>query len=72
MLKVSISFHPQTDGQIEMVNNLLECYLRHFVSTNQKDWVRLLDVAQFSYKLQVSEATRKSPFEIVNRQQPTV
>lgn len=41
------------DGQTERVNNLLESYLRHFVSANQKDWVRLLDVAQFSYNLQV-------------------
>lgn len=40
-----ISFHPQTDGQTERVNALLEYYLRHFVSANQKNWVQLLDVA---------------------------
>ena len=50
-LHFSTSFHPQTDGQTERVNALLEQYLRHFVSANQIDWAKLLDVAQFSYNL---------------------
>ncbi|RVW59550.1 Transposon Tf2-12 polyprotein [Vitis vinifera] len=56
--------------QTERVNALLELYLRHFVSANQKDWAKLLDVAQFSYNLQRSEATNKSPFELATGQQP--
>lgn len=70
-LHFSTSFHPQTDGQTETVNALLECYLRHFVSANQRDWAKLLDVSQFSYNLQQSEVTGKSPFELVMGQQPT-
>lgn len=69
-LHFSTSFHPQTDGQTERVNALLEEYLRHFVSANQKDWVRLLDVAQFCYNLQRSEAPGHSPFELATGQQP--
>ena len=69
-LHFSTSFHPQIDGQTERVNALLELYLRHFVSANQKDWVKLLNIAQFSYNLQRSEATNKSPFELATRQQP--
>ncbi|KAK3006876.1 hypothetical protein RJ639_015460 [Escallonia herrerae] len=46
-LHFSTSFHPQTDGQTERVNALLECYLQHFVSANQTDWARVLDMAQF-------------------------
>ena len=52
------------------MNALLELYLRHFVNANQKDWAKLLDIAQFSYNLQRSEATNKSPFELAMRQQP--
>ena len=42
--------------------------MRHVVSANQKGWVKLLDIAQFSYNLQRSEATNKSPFELAARQ----
>ena len=64
-LHFSTSFHPKVHGQTEQVNALLELYLRHFVSANQFDWAKLIDVAQFSYNLQRSKATNKSPFEIV-------
>ncbi|KAF2314756.1 hypothetical protein GH714_033458 [Hevea brasiliensis] len=47
-----------------------ELYLRHFVSANQKDWAKLLDLAQFSYNLQRSESTQQSPFDIATGQQP--
>ena len=69
-LHFSTSFHHQTDGQTERANALLECYLRHFVSANQRGWGKLLDVAQFSYNLQKSEATKRSPFELATGQQP--
>ncbi|CAL2272473.1 unnamed protein product [Prunus armeniaca] len=43
--------------------------LRHYVSANQRDWAKLLDVAQFLYNLQRSESTGSSPFELATRQQ---
>ena len=69
-LHFSTSFYPQIDGQTERVNSLLELYLRHFVSANQTDWAKLLDVAQFFYNLQRSEAIERSLFKIVMGQQP--
>ena len=53
------------DGQTNHINSLLEMYLRHNVSSHQRDWAKLLDIAQFSYNLQQSEAIGKSPFEII-------
>jgi len=69
-LNFSTSFHPQSDEQTERVNALLELYQRHFVSANQRDWAKLLDVAQFSFNLQKRESTGQSLFEIVTGQQP--
>ncbi|KAL0442641.1 UNVERIFIED_CONTAM: hypothetical protein Slati_1986800 [Sesamum latifolium] len=49
---------------------MLEEYLRHFVRGTQKDWVKLLDVAQLCFNAQKSSSTNKSSFEIVTGQQP--
>ncbi|KAK4381994.1 Retrovirus-related Pol polyprotein from transposon.6 [Sesamum angolense] len=70
-LKFSTPNHPQTDGQTERLNALVEYYLRDYVSASQRSWVDLLDVAQFSYNLHRSSATCMSPFELAYRQQPT-
>jgi len=69
-LNISSSYHPQTDGQTERFNCLLEEYLRHFVDARQKNWVQLLDVAQFCFNCQTSSSTGKSPFEVVSGRQP--
>ena len=44
--------------------------MRHFVNANQKNWPQLLDVAQFCFNSQKSSSSNKSPFEVVNGQQP--
>lgn len=69
-LKFSTANHPQTDGQTERVNALLEEYLRHYVTASQKNWVGLLDSAQFCYNLHKTSATGLSPFELATGQQP--
>ena len=37
-LKLSSTYHPQTDGQLEVVNRCLEQYLRSFVHQWLKKW----------------------------------
>ncbi|KAK2995018.1 hypothetical protein RJ640_012258 [Escallonia rubra] len=69
-LLMSSSYHPESDGQTERFNSMLEEYLRHFVSATQKNWVKLLDVAQLCFNSHKSSSTGKSAFEIVNGQQP--
>ncbi|WCJ29454.1 Transposon Tf2-6 polyprotein [Euphorbia peplus] len=71
-LAMSTSYHPQTDGQTERFNSMLEEYLRHFVNASLRNWTSLLDVAQFCFNSQKSSATNKKPFEIVTGQQPLV
>ena len=48
-LNVSSSYHPQTSGQIKWFNCMLEEYPCHFVNARQKNWIKLLDVAQFCF-----------------------
>lgn len=58
----STAFHPQTDGQVERINALLEDYLRHFCAEEQDDWAKWLPIAEFSYNNTASSATKFSPF----------
>ncbi|KAL0413714.1 UNVERIFIED_CONTAM: Transposon Ty3-I Gag-Pol polyprotein [Sesamum radiatum] len=69
-LKFFTANHPQTDGQTERVNASVEDYLRHYVTASQRNWVDLLDLAQFSYNLHKSSEAGMSPFELVYGQQP--
>ncbi|KAL0303212.1 UNVERIFIED_CONTAM: Transposon Ty3-I Gag-Pol polyprotein [Sesamum radiatum] len=71
-LSMSSSYHPQSYGQTERFNSMLEEYLRHFVRGIQKDWVKLLDVAQLCINAQKSSSTNKSAFEIISGQQPLI
>jgi len=60
--KLSTSFHPQTDGQTERMNQTLEAYLRHYVNHTQNNWVSLLPMAQLALNNLKSESTQHTPF----------
>ncbi|EAQ90430.1 hypothetical protein CHGG_03079 [Chaetomium globosum CBS 148.51] len=61
-LHPSSAFHPETDGQTEIVNASVHKFLRAFVSFTQDDWVDWLPLAEFSMNNQVNETTGISPF----------
>jgi hypothetical protein len=59
---MSTAYHPQTDGQTERVNQVLEQYLRTYCSWDQKNWVELLPYAEFCYNNTVHSSTKMTPF----------
>ena len=58
----STTYHLQTDGQTEWVNQELEQYLQIFVGERQDDWYTLLPLAEFSYNNHVHSSTQQTPF----------
>jgi hypothetical protein len=58
----STAYHPETDGQTERLNAILEGHLRSYVSYLQDDWVEWLPLAEFSANSMFSETTGISPF----------
>jgi len=60
--RLSTAFYPQTDGQMEWMNQELEQYLRFFVDHRQKDWPEWLALAEFAVNNKVHTATKVSPF----------
>ena len=67
---MSSSFHPQTDGQSERVNQTLETYLRHFVSVELNDWDTLLSRAEFAHNSAYHSSTGQTPFYLNSGFQP--
>ncbi|CEP11874.1 hypothetical protein [Parasitella parasitica] len=45
---MSTAFHPQTDGQTERINSILEQYLRCYIKYHQSDWSKFLCIAQIA------------------------
>jgi hypothetical protein len=60
--RLSTGFHPQTDGQTERINAVMEQYLRAYVSYLQEDWADWLPFAELAANNQASEATGVSSF----------
>ncbi|KAJ1299605.1 hypothetical protein OPQ81_003785 [Rhizoctonia solani] len=68
----STAYYPQSDGQTEIKNQRLEAYLCPYINHRQSDWVDWLPLAEFTHNNSRSEATGKSPFEIVYRRSPII
>src|SRR4051794_20071163 len=62
MIMLSSAFHPQTNGQTECVNQVLEQYLHCMVNYQQADWNQLLPMAEFAYNNTVQVSIGMSPF----------
>ena len=62
--KLLTVFHPQTDGQMERVNQELEQYLRMFIDHKQEQWPEWLGTAEFAYNNKAYSSTWMSPFKV--------
>ncbi|SOV04672.1 uncharacterized protein UDID_17163 [Ustilago sp. UG-2017a] len=58
----SSAYHPQSDGQTERINQVLEQFLRGYSNHLQTDWSDLLPLAKFSYNNAEHASTQLTPF----------
>ena len=59
------SYHPQSDGQTEVVNRTLEQYLRCFAGDQPRKWLEWIPWVEFSYNTSIHSSTKMTPFEAV-------
>ena len=62
--KLSTAYHPQTDGQMERINQEIGMFLQHYVNYQQDNWTDWLATAEFSYNNKKHMVTRRTPFEL--------
>ena len=62
-LNLSTAYHPETDGQTERVNQVLEDMLRMYVMDRQSHWEKYLPLVEFSYNNSYHSSIGMPPFE---------
>ena len=63
-LTKSTAFHPQTDGQIEVINRMIVHILRMYNSKHPRTWDERLPYVQHSYNRSLHSSTDHNPFQV--------
>jgi hypothetical protein len=63
-LRMSTSYHPETDGASERSNKTVIQAIRFHVERNQKGWVRALPRVRFNIMNTVNKSTGFTPFQL--------
>ncbi|MBW0532281.1 hypothetical protein O181_071996 [Austropuccinia psidii MF-1] len=67
---MSTACHPETDGQTERVDQILEQYLWMYISYHQDDWNTWLPLDEFAYNNSDHSSTKQSPFFTIYARDP--
>ena len=62
-LRISSTYHPQSDGQTERVNQCMETFLRCFANAVPSKWFDWLHLAEFWYNTTWHSSLQQSPFQ---------
>jgi hypothetical protein len=64
-LDFSSAYHPQTNGQTERVNQILEDMLRVCALKDNKSWDKCPPYVEFAYNNSYQKSLKMSPFEVL-------
>jgi hypothetical protein len=64
-LSFILTYHPQTDGQTEVVNRILGIFLRSLVAEHHNQWDQILPKVEIAYNDSPNRSTGQSPFQIM-------
>jgi hypothetical protein len=64
-LNFSTTYHPETNGQTERINQILEDMLCMYVMDQQKCWEEFLPLVEFAYNNSYQSSIKMAPFEFL-------
>ena len=68
--KMSTARHPQTDGQTERYNRVIQEMMRHYIGPTQNDWDNHLTAIEFAINNAYHESIKTTPFRFNYGQNP--
>ena len=69
-LSLSTTYHPQSDGETEQVNQEIETYLRIFYGNNPTSWMDSITLAEFTHNHHPHSITSQSLFFLMMGYEP--
>ena len=69
---MSTAFQPQTDGQTERLNRVVEETLRHYVNARKNDWDNLLPCIELAINTTWHVSLQTTPFYLTFGYHPTL
>ena len=63
-LSLSTAYHPQTNGLVERMNEVVSAALRHYVSADTRDWVQWLPFVEFAINNTYREKTKCTAYQM--------
>ena len=70
MLNTSTTYHPQSDGQTEVLNRCLETYLHCYCNDDATNWSTCLPMAECWYNTCFHSAIQTTPNEALYGRSP--
>ncbi|MCO5580906.1 hypothetical protein L7F22_034779 [Adiantum nelumboides] len=68
-LNLSTAYHPETDGQTERVNRVIEDMLRAYCNQQPQKWIKFLHLVEFAYNFSHHWSLEMSPFKALYGQE---
>ncbi|KAJ0704368.1 putative nucleotidyltransferase, Ribonuclease H [Helianthus annuus] len=71
-LAMSTAYHPQSDGQTEVVNRCIESYLRSMTLSTNLPWIKWLTLAEWWYNTNYHSSIKTTPFQALYGYPPPI
>ncbi|MCO5558341.1 hypothetical protein L7F22_011922 [Adiantum nelumboides] len=68
-LNLSTAYHPETDGQTERVNQVIEDMLQAYCNQQPQKWIKFLHLVEFAYNSSHHRSLGMSPFKALYGQE---